>query len=118
MRKKQRIKILKPIEEQKLTCVRMRGIFVIFSNQSLYQKVKHLEKCIFYTGQWEKFKNVLSSERHVVDKASHCIERDHSDTRHQSSLAGFKRRIKVVSKSCKAVEFTLRLWQVLTAPHF
>jgi IS1 family transposase len=75
--------------------------------------VNHLEKCIFYTDQWEVFKNVLPPERHIAGKEyTHCIERDNSNTRHH--LARFTRRTKVVSKSSKAVEITLRLWQALT----
>ena len=83
----------------------------------LYQKVKHLKKCIFYTDQWVVFSNVLPSERHVVGKAhTPCIERDNSNTRHH--LARFTRRTKVVSKSSKAVEITLRLWQALAEAKF
>jgi insertion element IS1 protein InsB len=82
----------------------------------LYQKVKHLEKCIFYTDQWEAFKNVLPRDRHVIGKAhTNCIERDNSNTRHH--LGRFTRRTKIVSKSSKAVEMTLRLWQALTEPN-
>ncbi|MDR2124137.1 MAG: IS1 family transposase, partial [Desulfovibrio sp.] len=34
----------------------------------LYQKVKHLNNCLFYTDQWEVFKKVLPPERHIIGK--------------------------------------------------
>jgi insertion element IS1 protein InsB len=79
--------------------------------------VKHLKNCLFYTDQWEVFKKVLPPERHIIGKEhTRCIERDNSNTRHH--LARFTRRTKVVSKSERAIELTLRLWKALTTPLF
>jgi IS1 family transposase len=83
----------------------------------LYQKVKHLNNCLFYTDQREVFKKVLPPERHIIGKEhTRCIERDNSNTRHH--LARFTRRTKVVSNAERAVELTLRRRQAFTAPHF
>jgi IS1 family transposase len=35
----------------------------------LYDKVKHLKDCTFYTDRWNAFAEVLPSERHVIGKA-------------------------------------------------
>jgi len=35
----------------------------------LYDKVKHLEKCIFYTDDWDAFTKILPPERHISGKA-------------------------------------------------
>ncbi len=81
----------------------------------LYEKVKHLTSCIFYTDNWEAFKNVLPSDWHVMGK-SHTvsIERDNSNTRHH--LGRFTRRTKVVSKSEEMVHLSLKLWVALGTP--
>ena len=48
----------------------------------LYDKVKHLTSCIFYTDGWEAFAKVLPSERHVIGKAhTVSIEQDNSNIR-------------------------------------
>ena len=39
----------------------------------LYDKVKHLTDCIFYTDNWDAFAEVLPPERHVIGKA-HTID--------------------------------------------
>jgi insertion element IS1 protein InsB len=66
--------------------------------QRLYDKVKHLTTCIFYTDDWEAFAQVLPKDRHIIGKAyTHAIERDNSNTRHH--LARMTRKTKVVSKS-------------------
>ena len=63
----------------------------------LYDKVKHLTDCIFYTDDWEAFAKVLPKERHVIGKSgTAAIERDNSNTRHH--LGRMTRRTKVVSK--------------------
>ena len=36
----------------------------------LYDKVKHLNKCIFYTDDWDAFSKVLPAERHVIGKGT------------------------------------------------
>ena len=72
----------------------------------LYDKVKHLKDCMFYTDGCEVFEKVLPSQRHVSGKEhTGCIERDNSNTRHH--LARFTRRTKVVSKCEKMVDLSL-----------
>ena len=79
----------------------------------LYQKVKHLKNCIFYTDDWDAFAKVLPKGRHVVGKAHTVdIERDNSNTRHH--LGRFTRRTKVVSHSQYMVDLTLRIWHAIT----
>jgi IS1 family transposase len=79
----------------------------------LYNKVRHLRNCIFYTDDWDTFAKVLPPERHIIGKEhTVSIERDNSNTRHH--LARFTRRTKVVSKSEKMVDTTLKLWRALT----
>jgi IS1 family transposase len=81
----------------------------------LYDKVKHLENCIFYTDHWNAFAEVLPAERHVVGKSgTFTIEQNNSNTRHH--LERFTRRTKIVSKSKDRVDLTIRLWGVLTTP--
>ena len=76
----------------------------------LYAKVKHLKNCVFYTDSWNAFSKVLPKKRHVIGKKhTTAIERDNSNTR--NDLARFTRRTKVVSKSEKMVNNTLKLWQ-------
>ena len=79
----------------------------------LYDKVKHLKSCTFYTDDWNAFANVLPPERHVIGKKhTSCIERDNSNTRHH--LARFTRKTKVVSKCEKMVDYSLRIWNAVT----
>ena len=83
--------------------------------QRLYDKVKHLTNCIFYTDDWEAFAHVLPPERHIIGKAyTHAIERDNSNTRHH--LARMTRKTKVVSKSEEMVHASLKLWCALSVP--
>ena len=79
----------------------------------LYDKVKHLKDCMFYTDKWSVFAEVLPPDRHIVGKGhSVVIERDNSNTRHH--LGRFTRRSKIVSKKVTMVDLTLKLWQILT----
>ena len=81
--------------------------------QRLYDKVKHLEGCVFYTDAWDTFAAVLPPERHIVGKMhTVSIERDNSNTRHH--LARFTRRTKVVSKLVHMVDITLKIWLAVT----
>lgn len=49
----------------------------------LYDKVKHLKNCTFYTDAWDAFAKVLPPERHVIGKAyTIAIEQNNSNTRH------------------------------------
>ena len=79
----------------------------------LYDKVKHLKDCTFYTDNWDAFAEVLPPERHVIGKAHTIdIEHDNSNTRHH--LGRFTRRTKVVSQSKTMVDLTLRIWHAVT----
>jgi insertion element IS1 protein InsB len=79
----------------------------------LYEKVKHLTDCTFYTDDWDAFAKVLPLERHVIGKAHTIdIEHDNSNTRHH--LGRFTRRTKVVSRSKTMVDLTLRIWHAIT----
>jgi len=79
----------------------------------LYDKVKHLTNCTFYTDNWDAFAEVLPPERHVIGKAHTIdIEHDNSNTRHH--LGRFTRRTKVVSQTKSMVDLTLKLWLALT----
>lgn len=81
----------------------------------LYEKLKHLKNCIFYTDNWAAFSAVLPAERHVIGKAhTYIIENNNSNTRHH--LGRFTRRIKVVSKSEHMVDITIRLLVALPTP--
>jgi insertion element IS1 protein InsB len=81
----------------------------------LYDKVKHLKHCRFYTDKWDAFLEVLPPERPVIGKSgTFTIEQNNSNTRHH--LGRFTRRTKVVSKSKKMVDLTIRLWSSLTKP--
>ena len=65
--------------------------------ERLYDKIKHLNDCIFYTDDWDAFAKILPKERHVIGKIhTIAIERDNSNTRHH--LGRMTRRTKVVSK--------------------
>jgi insertion element IS1 protein InsB len=79
----------------------------------LYDKVKHLKNCTFYTDDWDAFAEVLPPERHIIGKAHTIdIEHDNSNTRHH--LGRFTRRTKVVSKKEFMVDLTLRIWHAVT----
>ncbi len=83
--------------------------------QRLYNKVKHLKKCTFFTDNWDTFAKVLPPDRHMIGKAhTHTIESDNSNTRHH--LGRFTRRTKVVSKTEEMVDTSLKLWHALTSP--
>jgi insertion element IS1 protein InsB len=79
----------------------------------LYEKVRHLKDCIFYTDNWDSLAEVLPPERHVIGKAhTIAIEHDNSNTRHH--LGRFTRRTKVVSKKRFMVGLSLRIWLAIT----
>jgi insertion element IS1 protein InsB len=83
--------------------------------QRLYDKVKHLKDCLFYTDDWDAFATVLPPERHIIGKAhTVMIERDNSNTRHH--LGRMTRRTKVVSKKVEMVDASIKLWLTLTTP--
>jgi len=83
----------------------------------LYDKLKHLKNCIFYTDKWDAFAKVLPPKQHKIGKKYTIgIEQDNSNTRH--NLGRFTRRTKVVSKSDEMVEISLRLWWAMKKSSF
>ena len=114
--KKNKLWILKAVDRGKRRVVAwVLGHRDTATFQRLYNKVKHLEKCIFYTDDWDAFSKVLPKERHVIGKAhTVVIEQDNSNTRHH--LGRFTRRTKVVSKCDTMVDTSLKLWKNLTTP--
>jgi insertion element IS1 protein InsB len=81
----------------------------------LYDKVKHLTGCTFYTDDWDAFAAVLPKDRHRIGKAHTTrIEQDNSNTRHH--LGRMTRRTKVVSKKDEMVYDSIKLWCALTTP--
>ena len=79
----------------------------------LYDKVKHLKDCIFYTDNWDAFAKVLPPKRHIIGKAYTInIEHDNSNTRHH--LGRFTRRTKIVSQLEHMVDITMRIWHSVT----
>ena len=81
----------------------------------LYNKVKHLSSCIFYTDAWEAFATVLPQDRHVIGKThTVVIERDNSNTRHH--LGRMTRKTKVVSKKIEMIDASMKVWCALTTP--
>ena len=83
--------------------------------RKLYDQVKHLNKCVFYTDHWDAFSKVLPAGRHIIGKEHTIgIEQDNSNTRH--CLARMTRRTKVVSKSEYMVNASIKLWLAMTEP--
>ncbi len=73
----------------------------------------HLKRCTFHADAWRVFAEVLPKKRHIVGKArTVATERDNSNTRHH--LARFTRRTKLVSRSSRMVDLTLRIWHAVT----
>ena len=89
------------------------SVVVMLTFRRLYNKVKHLKNCIFYTDNWDAFAKVLPKKRHIIGKTGTVsIERDNSNTRHH--LGRFTRDTKVVSKTAEMVDISLKLWYHLT----
>lgn len=83
--------------------------------ERLYDKVRHLKNCTFYTDDWDAFAMILPKERHVIGKAhTITIEQDNSNTRHH--LGRMTRRTKVVSKKDAMIDASMKLWHALTDP--
>ena len=71
--------------------------------------------CIYYTDDWSVYHDVIPPAQHVVSKAgTQLLESDNSNTRHR--VGRFTRRTKVVSKSAKMVDLTMRLWAYFEQP--
>ena len=79
----------------------------------LYEKVKHLKDCMFYTDNWDAFSAVLPPERHIIGKAhTIAIEQENGNTRHY--LGRFTRKSKIVSKKNEMVDMSIKLWLAFT----
>ena len=90
-------------------------IAVGFTFERLYNKVKHLKTCKYYTDDWDAFAKVLPKELHIIGKSgTTTIEQDNSNTRHH--LGRMTRRTKVVSKKDHMIHASLKLWCALTVP--
>ena len=77
----------------------------------LFDKVKHLSDCQYYTDM----PSVLPAERHHIGKSGTAtVERDNSNTRHH--LGRLTRRTKIVSKKLEMVDNAMKLWTALTDP--
>ena len=65
--------------------------------------------CTYYTDDWSVYHEVIPPGQHVVGKAgTPLLESDNANTRHR--VARFTRRTKVVSRSEKMIDLTMRLW--------
>ena len=65
--------------------------------------------CIYCTDNWSVYSEVIPPGQHVVSKAAtQLLESDNAKTRHR--VARFTRRTKVVSRSEKMIDLTMRLW--------
>ena len=80
--------------------------------QRLYDKVRYIQSCIFYTDNWNVFSSIWPEDHHVIGKAHMItIERDNSNTRHH--LGRMTKRTKVVSKSEEMLDMTMKIWSNL-----
>jgi insertion element IS1 protein InsB len=78
----------------------------------LYEKVQHLKDCLYYTGDWDAFAEILPGERHTKGKKhTIAIEQDNGNTRHY--LGRLTRRSKIVSKTKEMVDASIRLNEYL-----
>jgi len=114
--KKNKIWILKALDRRtRRTVAWVVGHRDAETFRELYDKVKHLTHCIFYTDDWDAFAKVLPPDRHVVGKAhTVAVEQDNSNTRHH--LGRMTRRTKVVTKKESMIHVSLKLWLHLTNP--
>jgi insertion element IS1 protein InsB len=87
------------------------------SFQRLWEKIQR-PGCTYFTDDWDSYAEVIPPEQHVIGKAgTRLIESDNSNTRHR--LARMTRRTKVVSKSERMIDLTMRLWTYFEDPvHF
>jgi insertion element IS1 protein InsB len=76
--------------------------------KKLYNQVKHLKKCKYYTDGWTGFANILPKRRHMIGKEhTTTIEQNNSNTRHY--LGRMIRRTKIVSKTEEMLNASLKL---------
>jgi len=82
--------------------------------KELYSKVKGKGRT-YFADDWDVYRKVLPKQQHIIGKSGTiAIERDNSNTRHY--LARMTRRTKVVSKSVKMVDLSLRLLDYFMIP--
>ena len=73
-------------------------------------------ECRYYSEDWSVSHEVIPPGQHVVGKAgTQLLESDNSDTRNR--IARFTRRTKVVSRSEKMIDLTMRLWAYFEQEH-
>ena len=78
----------------------------------LYDKVKHLTDCTFYTDNWDAFAEVLPPERHIIGK-EHTVDAEHDNSNTRHHLGRFTRKTKVVSQLEHMVDISLRIWHAV-----
>ncbi|MFP3867400.1 MAG: IS1 family transposase [Desulfobacteraceae bacterium] len=70
----------------------------------------------YYTEDWAIYPDVIPPAQHVVGKSgTQLLESNNANTRHR--VARFTRGTKVVSKSAKMVDLTMRLWAYFEQNH-
>ena len=111
--KKNKYWVIKALDrDRNRTVAWVTGHRDISTFKQLYDKVKHLKNCTFFTDNWDAFSNVLPKDRHVIGKKHTVfIERDNSNTRH--CLGRMTRRTKIVSKKEEMVYGSIKLWAAL-----
>ena len=114
--KKRKIWVIKALDRTKNKMIAwVTGSCSAKTFRRLYEKLKHLKDCKFYTDHWDAFSKVLPKNQHIIGKRhTVSIEQDNSNIR--NDLARFTRRTKVVSKSERMINVTLKLWQSLSSP--
>ena len=77
--------------------------------KKLYDKIKHLKCCTFYTDSWDAFSKALPKESYIIGKQKTVtIEQDNSSSI-RNNLARFTRRTRVVSKPLDITFYSLYL---------
>ena len=95
--KKRKLWVIKAIDcRTRRTVARILGGRDSTTFRRLYDKVKHLENCTFYTDRWDAFAEVLPPERHIIGNHTIDIEHDNGNIRHHSGR--FTRRTRIVSQ--------------------
>ena len=80
----------------------------------LWQKVGRPD-CAYYTDNWTSYAEVIPPRQHIVGKdGTQRIESDNSNTRHR--VGRFTRHTKVVSRSERMIDLTMRLWVYFEDP--
>ena len=107
--KKNKEWIIKAVDRKtRKTIAWVTGDRDIATFKNLYNKIKHLKKCKFYTDKWVGFSKVLPKKRHFASKKyTFNIEQNNSNTRHY--LARMVRKSKVISRSEFMLDASLKL---------